>query len=126
MRILADENLPGPLIEELRARGHDVASIAESVPGARDEVVLEPVVSQRRVILTLDKDFAALVVNERRRIAGIILVRMRTGGSAAFVRTVVNALESRDDWEGHVSVVDAVGVRMRALRQPRPRGKKAR
>ena len=34
MRILANENVPGPLIRELRERGHDVMSVQETMRGA--------------------------------------------------------------------------------------------
>jgi predicted nuclease of predicted toxin-antitoxin system len=36
MRILADENVPGPVVTALREAGHDVLWTKEGSPGARD------------------------------------------------------------------------------------------
>ena len=33
MRFLADENVPGPAVATLRARGHDVRWVKEAMPG---------------------------------------------------------------------------------------------
>lgn len=40
-RLLANENMPGPLINALRNVGHDVAWIVEDAPGAADAGVLD-------------------------------------------------------------------------------------
>jgi hypothetical protein len=40
MRILANENLPRPVIAALREVGHDVVWVRESMPGAADSEVL--------------------------------------------------------------------------------------
>ena len=39
MRILANENVPGPVVTALRAAGHDVLWVKESMVGAKDGVV---------------------------------------------------------------------------------------
>jgi len=39
-RLLADENIPQPAVEALRAAGHDVHAILEDARGAPDETVL--------------------------------------------------------------------------------------
>ena len=38
MRILADENIPFPVVEALRLQGHDVAWVGEEKPGSTDVV----------------------------------------------------------------------------------------
>lgn len=39
MRIPANENFPGPVVQALRARGEDVAWVAEDTRAANDEAV---------------------------------------------------------------------------------------
>jgi hypothetical protein len=41
MRFLADENVTGTVIQELRQRGHDVLSVKESMRSEQDEVMGE-------------------------------------------------------------------------------------
>jgi len=46
VRILADENLDGPLVAWLREMGHDVLWIAEQQPGMPDDNVLDEAEAQ--------------------------------------------------------------------------------
>ena len=57
-RLLADENFPLPVTEQLRALGHDVATLEElgkSDQRLSDEGVLELAIEQRRAVLTLNR-----------------------------------------------------------------------
>lgn len=55
--LLADENIPMPVIEVLRVAGHDVLSIRESAPGSPDQAVLRLAVA----ILSLLADPGSVV-----------------------------------------------------------------
>ncbi len=61
MRFLANENFPLAAVEALRNAGHDVASVTTDAPGSIDESILQRSVTERRVLLTFDKDFGELV-----------------------------------------------------------------
>lgn len=58
MRLLANENVEQPVVDALRAAGHDVTCVGEAAPGARDEQVLHLANVEGRLLLTNDKDFA--------------------------------------------------------------------
>ncbi len=58
---LADENFPLESIQQLRDKGHDVASVLEQQPGATDRTVLQWARSEERIILTFDRDYGDLV-----------------------------------------------------------------
>jgi hypothetical protein len=57
MRFLADESCDASVTRVLRSHGHDVKTVAETIPGSPDQTVLEMALSERRVLLTEDKDF---------------------------------------------------------------------
>jgi predicted nuclease of predicted toxin-antitoxin system len=57
VRILADENLTGRIVDGLRDLGHDVMWVRASAPGIRDEQVLALATEERRLLLTGDKYF---------------------------------------------------------------------
>ena len=57
MRLLADENFPRPIVEALRADGHDVRWARTDCAGWKDVVVLDLAETEARIVLTLDKDF---------------------------------------------------------------------
>jgi predicted nuclease of predicted toxin-antitoxin system len=59
----------------LREAGHDVVAIAEIARGATDDQVLERALTEKRVLITEDRDFGELVYARGRSSAGVILVR---------------------------------------------------
>ncbi len=62
-RLLADENVPLPVVEALRSHGHDVvALVASSVgSGASDASILALARTEQRAVVTLDRrDFFRL------------------------------------------------------------------
>ena len=120
MRILANENVPGPVVAALRAAGHDVLWVKESMTGAKDHNVLAHAQSEARLVVTFDKDFGELAVRSRLPAAsGVVLFRLHGSGPGVDNSRAVAALTSRDDWAGHFAVVTDDRVRLRPL--PRPR-----
>src|ERR1039458_1146545 len=65
MRLLADENFPKPIVEALRAGGHDVLWARTDCVGWKDPVLLGSSESEARIVLTLDKDFWQIAVQRR-------------------------------------------------------------
>ena len=59
MRFVADENIPGLLIHRLIDLGHDVITPTKS---RSDTVIAKLALSQKRIILTLDKDFTNTIL----------------------------------------------------------------
>lgn len=59
MRFKLDENLPVELLADRRAAGHDADGLRdEGLIGASDDLVLDLVRRESRVLLTLDKGIA--------------------------------------------------------------------
>jgi predicted nuclease of predicted toxin-antitoxin system len=112
MRLLANENVPGLLVQELRVRGHDVKWILEVSPGATDTAVLEMAQRERRIALTFDKDFGELAWRKGTpAAAGVIVLRLSAPSPELVTAAAVRSIESRSDWEGHFSVITADRVR---------------
>jgi predicted nuclease of predicted toxin-antitoxin system len=116
MRLCANENIPQDCVVKLRQHGHDVLWIRESAPGSADEDVLARAHRENRVLITFDKDFGRLVFQRGAPAShGIILFRISPVSSAVIAERVASALAWRDDWTGHLSVIDDFGIRMRNL-----------
>ena len=117
MRFVADENVPLPSVEALRAAGHDVAAVAREAPGSSDATVLEQVRREGRIVLTFDRDFGELVF--RRGASGepgVVFLRFvpRTPTEPAEVLLLL-LLERGLMFEGSFTVVDRDHVRQRRL-----------
>ena len=78
MRLLADENFPKPIVETLRADGHDVLWARTDLAGTSDVSLLDRAESEARIVLTLDKDFWQIAVQRRSPLeqSGVILFRV--------------------------------------------------
>jgi len=116
MRLLVDQNVPRAVVTGLRRDGHDVTWAQTSHPGASDKTLLERAQTEARVLLTFDTDFGTLAVHKGLPASsGIILFRLTLTSPTVVAETVRDAIQSRSDWEGHVSVVDDTQIRMRPL-----------
>lgn len=119
MRILADENCPGDLVNALRHIGHDVAWIREDARGSQDPAILARAQAEARLILTFDKDFGELAFRTRLPAAsGIILCRLHGLPPARVVAIVLAALNSRPDWIGRFTVITEQRLRVITLPSP--------
>lgn len=116
LRIIANENIPGPLIEQLRRAGHDCLSVVESMRAAPDAEVLRVAQSEGRLVVTSDKDFGELAFRWRLPAAcGIVLLRLTGSTPDQDNARAFAALTSREDWAGKFSVVADDTIRMRPL-----------
>lgn len=117
MRFIANENVPGPVVQALRDRAHDVVWVKEWMPGTDDDRgVLAVAQAEQRVVLTSDTDFGELAFRSHLPAeCGIILIRLDWTNPGADNEVVINALTSRDDWSGTFAVVERDRVRLRPL-----------
>jgi predicted nuclease of predicted toxin-antitoxin system len=101
MRFIVNENIPGPVVQALRDRAHDVVWVKEQTPGADDQDVLALAPAERRVVVTADTDFGELAFRSRLPAeSGIILVRLDWIDPEADNEVVINAVTSRESWSG--------------------------
>lgn len=117
-RLLANENIPFDAVKALRESGYDVLWVRQDAPGSTDAEVLETAQEQDRILITFDKDFGELAFRSKRPAAsGIILFRTPMNSPAEVARLISDVIRSREDWKGHLSVVETNKVRMRRLRK---------
>jgi predicted nuclease of predicted toxin-antitoxin system len=75
MRFLADENVPRPIIERLRAEGHHVRAVIDDRARAPDSDVLQAADLSGMILVTQDQDFGELVIQGQLPVAGIVLLQ---------------------------------------------------
>lgn len=77
MRFLADQDVYQTTIDLVRGTGHEVLTAKEAgLHRASDEELLRAALEDKRILLTRDKDFGALVFVAVRRTSGVILLRL--------------------------------------------------
>jgi predicted nuclease of predicted toxin-antitoxin system len=121
MRILADENFPKPIVDALRAGGHDVLWARTDCPGTKDATLLDLAESEARIMLTLDKDFWQIAVQRRIPLqqSGVVLFRVHPATSKNLEPLVRAFAEAGRAWAGHISIIAGDGIQMLAARRGR-------
>jgi predicted nuclease of predicted toxin-antitoxin system len=116
MRFLADENVSRLVIERLRARGFDVISIGVTRSGAPDEDVLEAADAEGCILITEDRDFSELIIRQRLRVRGMILLELDRLSNAAEADVVVEVASNHaDKLLGNLIVIEPGRIRVRPL-----------
>lgn len=73
MKFLADANIPQSVIVLLTRKHYDVLDIKVQNPSAKDVEIIELAQKEKRIILTLDKDFLALTQFPKYQVPTIII-----------------------------------------------------
>jgi predicted nuclease of predicted toxin-antitoxin system len=126
---LANENVPGEVVQAARQAGHDLAWITESSVGADDDSVLANALAERRVLLTFDKDFGEMAFQQGKDAScGVILLRPRLSDPDHVVRFTLAVLAQPVQWKGQFAVAQEGKLRvvpLPAVTKPKSRrGKK--
>jgi predicted nuclease of predicted toxin-antitoxin system len=116
MKFLADEYCDLALVDTLRAEGHDVYYVAESLRGGSDDAILTRAYSENRLLITEDKDFGELVYRLGQPARGIILLRFDTVDRAFKIPRLLTFLgQDPQRLSGSFVVIEIDKVRVRPL-----------
>lgn len=114
MKFLVDECTGTAVVDCLRDQGHDVVAVAEVMPQANDDKILERAVSQSRILVTNDKDFGGMIYRGGRAHRGVLLLRLRDERAENRVRIVKIVLAQMGErLRNHYVVATEMGIRVR-------------
>lgn len=116
MDLLADENVPRPVIERLRSDGWLVLSVAEQAAGISDFDVLAKANNRGVLIITHDQDFGELCVSRGLPVRGVILIELARLPLPSQVQRIGNFMKSHShELAGHFVVLEPRRHRLRKL-----------
>jgi predicted nuclease of predicted toxin-antitoxin system len=119
MRLLADENFPKPIVQVLRAEGHDTLWARADCAGWKDTVLLDLAEFESRILLTLDKDFWQIALQRRVPLeqSGVVLFRVHPATPDNLDPLVRVFIKAKTTWAGHISIIATDGIQMLAARR---------
>ena len=115
--LFADESVSGEIVRFLKSSGLDVIDSRSDVGfGAKDPVVLEASNTRQRILLTEDYDFSDMVIRDRDRALGLVIIaldRIPSGNRGAIV---VKALRTHADaLIGSLLTIEPARTRLRKI-----------
>jgi len=114
VKFLVDECTGTSIVACLRDEGHDVAAVAEAMPQADDEDVLDHAVSEARILVTNDKDFGEMIYRSGQAHRGVVLLRLRDERAENKVRIMEIVLaQVGERLQNHYVVATETGIRVR-------------
>jgi len=101
-------NFPKPIVDGLRAGGHDVLWARTDCAGWKDSALLRLAGSTGRV--TLDKDFPL-------EQSGVVLFRVHPATPERLAPLAGWFVDANRAWAGHISIVSPEGIQMVGARK---------
>jgi len=118
MRFLADQDVYAATVRLLRKLGHDIVTAADSGQvQATDAQLLAAARQQKRILVTQDRDFGALVFLQRLR-GGVIYLRLTPSTLQAVHAELERTLQSHPEADLHDAFVTVEVGRHRFRRLP--------
>jgi len=115
LKLVCDEGVERPIVDALRAEGHDVSYVAELQPGISDDEVLELAATDEAVVVTTDKDYGELVFRQGRVHDGVVLLRLHGLTNEEKARLAVQGIrEHGTQLAGAFAVIDGNRIRIRS------------
>lgn len=117
MKFLANENFPSESVTALRQAGLDIVSVGEENSSISDEAVMTTAITEKRTILTFDKDYGELVFSRGYKpTAGIVFLRLRNFSPREPAQIILQLLNSSElTLENYFTVIDREGIRQRKI-----------
>ncbi|OGL45338.1 MAG: hypothetical protein A2149_00725 [Candidatus Schekmanbacteria bacterium RBG_16_38_11] len=97
LRFLVDVGVSKKVEKWLQNHGYDIKSVRDIDPRMLDKEILKIAVSEKRMLITMDKGFGELVYNSRLSHGGVLLLRLEDAKSDDKVEIVKNILEKHSD-----------------------------
>ncbi len=97
LKLLIDVGVGKKVEDFLLVEGYDIKCIRDIDPRMSDIEILNIAVSEKRMVLTMDKDFGELIYNSKLSHAGVLLLRLEDAKSILKVDIVKIILKDFSD-----------------------------
>lgn len=97
VKFLVDVGVGKKVERWLANQGYDVTSVRDINPYLPDKEILKMAVSEKRMVVTMDKDFGELIYNSGLFHGGVLLLRLDDAKSDDKVKIVENILTKYAD-----------------------------
>ena len=116
MLFIADANVFVPMVDGLRDMGHDVFDVKEKgLENLSDPEIFRLAQKERRILVTMDKDFSDILLYPPGEHYGIIVVKLYRLKVAVATRLFLDVMDDikPEDIAGNLVIIDRSKTRIR-------------
>jgi len=116
MKFLADENVEWPIVVQMRQWGYDVVSAREVLKGSDDDEILNFSFEEKRILITNDTDFGAMIYHQKKESPGVILMRFAQESPMEKIKTLEHLLKfHKTKLACHFTTISEGQIRIRPI-----------
>lgn len=97
LKFLVDVGVSKKAEQWLQKQGYDTKNVRDINPRMLDKEILKLAVSEKRMVITMDKDFGELVYNSKLPHGGVLLLRLEEARADEKVEIIEKILEKYSD-----------------------------
>jgi len=97
LKFLVDVGVSKKVEKWLFDHGYDTKNVRDVDPRMSDKAILKIAVSERRMVITMDKDFGELVYNSGLLHGGVLLLRLEEAKTDEKIKVIEKILEKYAD-----------------------------
>ncbi|OGW58098.1 MAG: hypothetical protein A3D21_04010 [Nitrospirae bacterium RIFCSPHIGHO2_02_FULL_42_12] len=97
LKFLVDVGVSKKAEQMLEKQGYDTKNVRDINPRMLDKEILKLAVSEKRMVITMDKDFGELVYNSKLPHGGVLLLRLEEARADEKVEIIEKILEKHSD-----------------------------
>jgi predicted nuclease of predicted toxin-antitoxin system len=110
---VADESVDKPIVDAIRAHGHEVYYILEQNSGISDNQVLSIANKKSSILITADKDFGEIVFRQKMHHFGVVLIRLAGLSVDQKILLTLSAIDRHhEEIKNHFSVISKTHIRI--------------
>ena len=116
MKFKIDENLPINVAEVFRLAGYDALTVREQkLGGETDHLIAEVCQREKRVLITLDNDFADIRTYPPQEYSGLVVLRLKEQGMKHVMETIRRLMNiiSNEPMDKSLWIVEEQKIRIR-------------
>lgn len=118
MRFLADMGISKRIVDDLKAKGHDVVHLSdEGLQRLPDKDIFKKAIFENRIILTFDLDFGEIIAFSGKAIVSVIIFRLHNTRTLFVIERLHQVLSATANSleQGCVVTVEDARYRVRKL-----------
>ena len=97
LKFIVDVGVGKTIERYLQKEGYDTKAVRDVDPSMEDEQIIRVAVTEKRIVITMDKDFGELVYHSSMEHCGVLLLRLEDANGAENLEVIQSIMKNYSD-----------------------------